>query len=103
MCMVPFPDDFYTRADSSSATGRRIDFKTAAMPVNDTGVHMAGDPHNLNDGFSPGQSIVVRIPGPEHAGGPRRQHASSARAARELAAEADTSFVVIDADSGSGT
>ena len=99
MCMVPFPDDFYTRADSSSATGRRIDFKTAAMPVNDTGVHMAGDPYNLNDGFSPGQSIVVRIPGLN------TQADLDANTHPQLAqlgsyAEADTSFVVIDADSG---
>ena len=63
LCMVPFPDDFYTRADPSSATGRRIDFKTSAMPANDAGVNMAGKPYNLNDGFSPGSAAVVRIPG----------------------------------------
>jgi hypothetical protein len=63
MCMVPFPDDYYTKSDASSATGRLINFKTAGMPTNGANVHMDGVPYNLNDGFSPGQTIVVRIPG----------------------------------------
>jgi hypothetical protein len=31
-CLAPFPDDFYTRADRGTATGRRIDFQRA-IPV----------------------------------------------------------------------
>ncbi len=99
LCMVPFPDDFYTKADPSSATGRRIDFKTSAMPANDSGVNMAGEPYNQNDGFSPGQAAVVRIPGIDTAAD------LDANAHPRLAqlgsyADADTSFVVIDAATG---
>ena len=63
MCLLPFPDDFYTVTDSSTATGRRVDLQTAAMPANASGVHVDAAPYDLNDGFSPGQAIVLRVPG----------------------------------------
>jgi hypothetical protein len=98
-CMVPFPDDYYTRADSNSATGRRIDFKTAAMPTNLNGVHMDAAAYNLNDGFSQGQSIVVRIPGINSAADlDANSHPTLAQLGSY--ADADTSFVAIDAQTG---
>ncbi len=33
-CMLPFPDDYYTKEDPTSPTGRRIDFRELAMPEN---------------------------------------------------------------------
>ncbi|MGH8588595.1 MAG: hypothetical protein ACREXX_04425, partial [Gammaproteobacteria bacterium] len=63
LCLLPFPDDYYTVADPSTATGRRIDLKTAAMPHNVTGKPVDAGPYHLNDGFSPGQAIVLRVPG----------------------------------------
>jgi hypothetical protein len=63
LCMMPFPDDFYTVKDSSTATGRRVNFTDAAMPANKDGVHMTAAPYNLNDGFSPGQVITLKAPG----------------------------------------
>ena len=63
LCLLPFPDDFYTVADSSTATGRRINLQTAAMPANVSNVHVDAAPYDLNDGFSPGQAIVLRVPG----------------------------------------
>jgi hypothetical protein len=62
-CLLPFPNDYYTVRDSSTATGRRVNLKTAAMPANTTGVHINAAPYNASDGFSPGQMIVVRVPG----------------------------------------
>jgi len=62
-CMLPFPDDYYTRPDSSTATGKRIHFNTAATPANASDVHIDATPYEQNDGFSPGQTIVVRVPG----------------------------------------
>jgi hypothetical protein len=62
-CMLPFPDDFHTVADDASATGRRVAFEDAAMPANSGGVPIDAAPYNLNDGFSPGQTTVVRVPG----------------------------------------
>ena len=63
LCMLPFPDDYHTVADPQSATGRRVDFSDAGTPQNQGGMPIAAEPYNLNDGFSPGQTIVVRVPG----------------------------------------
>jgi hypothetical protein len=63
LCMLPFPDNFHTVADEGSATGRRIAFDDAAMPQNSNGQVISAGSYNLNDGFSPGQTIVVRVPG----------------------------------------
>ncbi len=65
VCMLPFPDDYYTRADPSSPTGRRIDFSTEATPTNVLGQHIEAGPYNASDGFSPGSVILVKIPGIE--------------------------------------
>lgn len=63
VCMLPFPDDYYTVADPTSPTGRRVNFKTAGMPANTSGVHIEAAPYNAADGFSPGSTILVKIPG----------------------------------------
>jgi hypothetical protein len=65
LCMLPFPDDYYTVPDSSSPTGRRIDFQTAGMPANVFGQHISATPYNASDGFSQGATILVRVPGIE--------------------------------------
>jgi hypothetical protein len=62
-CLLPFPDDYYTIRDDTTATGRRVNLKTAAMPANTHGVHIEAAPYNASDGFSPGQAIVVKVPG----------------------------------------
>ena len=62
-CMVPFPNDYYTVADASMPTGRRINFQAAAMPANSSGVHIDPTEWNRNDGFSPGSAILVAMPG----------------------------------------
>ncbi len=63
LCMLPFPDDYYTVKDRSTPTGRRVDFTDAGMPQNAGGTPIAAAPYNLNDGFSPGQVITLRVPG----------------------------------------
>jgi hypothetical protein len=63
LCMLPFPDDYYTKSDSSSATGRLVDFHLPAMPDNAANTHIDPAPYALNDGFSPGETILVRVPG----------------------------------------
>jgi hypothetical protein len=62
-CMVPFPDNYYTVADPTSATGRRVNFKTVGMPANAYGQHIEAGPYNASDGFSPGSAILLKIPG----------------------------------------
>ena len=63
MCMLPFPNDYYTRADTSSPTGKRLDLTTAGLPANNEGVHIDASGWNLSDGFSQGSGITVKIPG----------------------------------------
>ncbi|HEX8754091.1 MAG TPA: hypothetical protein VF731_11815 [Solirubrobacterales bacterium] len=65
LCMLPFPDDYYTVEDPSTETGRRIDFQTEGMPVNTYGTHIEAGPYNASDGFSPGETILVKVPGIE--------------------------------------
>ncbi len=62
-CMAPFPNDFYTRPDPTSETGRRIDIAPDATPLNDKGKPIAPEDLNLADGFSAGPLISVAIPG----------------------------------------
>ncbi|HEX3909795.1 MAG TPA: hypothetical protein VHW67_03710 [Solirubrobacteraceae bacterium] len=65
VCMLPFPDDYYTVADPSSATGRRINFSTEATPTNVEGKHIDASAYNGSDGFSPGSVILAKVPGIE--------------------------------------
>jgi hypothetical protein len=64
-CMAPFPNDFFTRADSSTDTGRRVDLKAASLMSNVNGVSTFMPDLNRNDGFSPNNIIVTRVPGVE--------------------------------------
>jgi hypothetical protein len=61
-CMLPFPDDYYTKADPTSPTGRRIDFRELATPTNAANQHIEVAPYNTGDGFSPGSVITLKIP-----------------------------------------
>ncbi len=60
---APFPSDVYTVADRSTPTGRRIAFPRTAMPVNNKGKRIDPTDWNRADGFSPGSTIIVRVPG----------------------------------------
>ncbi len=63
ICMSPFPDNYYTLADSTTETGRRINFTSGAMPENASGSVINPSPYLASDGFSQGQTISVRVPG----------------------------------------
>lgn len=62
-CLLPFPNDRFTRPDESTATGRRVDLPVDATPANADGVHIAVDEWNRNDGFSPSAAPRVVVPG----------------------------------------
>jgi hypothetical protein len=62
-CLLPFPNDYYTVRDRDTRTGRRVNLHPESMPANAAGAHIDPAPYNLNDGFSPGQPIVLRVPG----------------------------------------
>src|SRR3954464_2389251 len=61
-CLLPFPSNVaHTKKDRTAATGRRVAFTRAELPANTQGVHIDPTEWNRNDGFSPGQSIVVHV------------------------------------------
>jgi len=62
LCLYPFPNDHFTVADATTATGRRINFALSAMPKNAAGIAIDPTDYNRADGFSPGQAIVLRVP-----------------------------------------
>jgi hypothetical protein len=99
LCMLPFPDDYYTVSDPSSPTGRRIDFKTAGMPANVLGSHIAADPYNASDGFSQGATILLHVPGIETAADVRASRAVPINHIGRYRRET-TPVVVLDAESG---
>lgn len=98
-CLLPFPDDYYTVDDPSSATGKRIALQTAAMPANSDGVHMDAAPYRVNDGFSPGQAIVTKIPGLDTPQALAQTNPVGLPALSRYAAE-HAPVVVIDAETG---
>jgi hypothetical protein len=62
-CLLPWPNDHFTRPDAASATGRRLALRDELMPRNAQGVPIAAADYNASDGFSPGQTIVTKVPG----------------------------------------
>src|SRR5687768_11335889 len=64
-CLMPFPNDMNLTVHDPSATltQRRVRLPQAGIPRNKDGD--AADPTEWNrlDGFSPGQTLVVRVPG----------------------------------------
>ncbi len=61
-CLFPWPNDYFTTADASMDTGKRINLNILSMPRNIAGKPIDPSEWNRNDGFSPGQAILVRIP-----------------------------------------
>jgi hypothetical protein len=70
VCLFPFPNDFFTVADITTATDRRVALNPLAMPRSGAEVTEGGegkpvDPTewNRNDGFSPGSTVLTYVPG----------------------------------------
>lgn len=63
-CQLPFPSNWFTVADPSSRTGRRVHFGAQTWTPA-AGNAPAIDPteYNRNDGFSPGSAITLLVPG----------------------------------------
>ncbi len=62
-CLLPFPNDYYTRTDNSSPTKRRLALTDGAMPRNKSGKPIAAADYLPSDGFSHGQPIMLKVPG----------------------------------------
>lgn len=111
LCMLPFPNDRFTVADDSTATGRRIDFLPVEMPRSITGKAIDPTEWNRNDGFSPGSMVLTFVPGLDlhrtwgttslegvRTGGPNDQRDHIADIGRYQ--DADAPILIVDADTG---
>src|SRR3954463_9024652 len=62
-CLLPFPNDLYTKADPSTKTGGPGDPSLLPMPRTGAGKPIDPTDQNRADGFSPGSMIVTKIAG----------------------------------------
>lgn len=60
-CLLPWPNDRFTRLDPSTATGRRIDLPASGMPANVGGTRIDPAEWNRNDGFAPASTLLTHI------------------------------------------
>lgn len=61
-CLKPFPNDYFTVADETTPTGRRVALDQASMPANVDGVPIDPTHWNELDGFSPSAAVLLQIP-----------------------------------------
>lgn len=66
-CLLPFPNNLFTRTDRSSATGLRVQLPAGAMPINHNGQRISVAPYDRADGFSPGSAAIVHVAGLDNA------------------------------------
>ena len=94
-CLLPFPNDYFTKADHHTPTGRRVALQRASMPANVKGIHIDPTHWNELDGFSPAAAPIVQIPNVDLA-------ASGAAPVTDPAAslEHDSPVVLLDATTG---
>ncbi len=62
-CAFPYPNDYYTVADATTATGRKLALPEVIMPPTTAGRRSNPDAFNEMDGFSPGISAMTHLPG----------------------------------------
>ena len=95
-CLLPFPNDRFTVADSTTATGRRISISPLATPRNTAGKPVDPTELNRNDGWSPGSALLTSVPGVDL----HRSGIAGVRDPRASLAD-DAPIVVLDAKTGS--
>ncbi|GAC1334912.1 MAG: hypothetical protein NVSMB17_17180 [Candidatus Dormibacteria bacterium] len=62
-CMLPYPNNWFTRPDRRSATGRRLDLPPLGMPRNAAGKPIETTEWARSDGVSAGAQILTVVPG----------------------------------------
>jgi hypothetical protein len=62
-CLLPWPNDAFTVADPTTATGRRLSIPADGTPRNAAGAAIDVTDQNRADGFSPGSAVLVDLPG----------------------------------------
>ncbi len=92
-CGFPYPNDYWTTEDPTTATGMRLALPEVIMPENDDGVRSDPSPFNDADGFSPGIAAMTHMPGATAAGLP-------ASNSIEASLAFDSPTVIIDTETG---
>ena len=68
VCLQPFANDYFTRRNAKTATGRQLDLWSKGTPKNTAGTNISPTNINRADGFSPGASLSVKVPGMDNPG-----------------------------------
>ena len=98
-CLLPWPNNFYTRSDSSTPTGRRLAFALDQMPRSRKGEPIAPAPYLRSDGFSGNSALLAYFAGVDTNAALKNSNAATIdRIGRSI--EADAPIQVIDALSG---
>lgn len=94
-CLLPWPNDRFTRADAATATGRRVDLPVDGMPANAGGTPIDPTEWNRNDGFAPASALITVIPDLD-------VEASGLPPVTDIGASLadDSPLVLVDADTG---
>ena len=101
-CLLPFPNNLFTKRDHSTPTGLRVHLPASAMPVNTKGSGRRSRQYDRNDGFSPGSAIVVHVPGLDNAAAFNRTGAVTLHEHGALAGKRQP-IVMIDEQTGSAS
>ena len=99
LCLLPFPDDYYTVADETTRTGRRVELKTPATPPTPPACTSRPARTTSTTGSAPGSRSSLKVPGLDT---PAALAATDPVALNHLGryAEPDAPVVVIDAETG---
>ncbi len=65
VCLQPWPNDYYTKS-ASTPTGKQLNLGPESTPINSGNAnpkHLEVGPLNQNDGFSPGNKILLKVEG----------------------------------------
>ena len=62
-CLLPWPNDRFTRPDATTPTKRRVDLPVSGMPANVNGKPIEPAEWDRNDGFAPASRLITFIAG----------------------------------------
>jgi hypothetical protein len=98
-CAFPFPSDLFTVPDPAAVTGLRVHLPGGGLPVSDQGVRLRTGPYDASDGFSPGSTLIVHVPGLDN---PQALQRTGAAGLSDIgqSMSADQPIVVLDAQTG---
>jgi hypothetical protein len=98
-CLLPFPNDAFTKADKKSPTGRVVALRTSQMPRNAKGKAIDATGWKGLDGFSPGSVILTKVPALQTDGALKKTGAVSLSDLSTYTAK-DAPVLVVDARTG---